>query len=1220
MDTKYSLTTLLNDLLKLQNNSYQIIDKLSDIVSSNAETVEVPVMDSNGVLQSVVIPSFGSIKNQLVRLENDIKSISGIGDFDSSVQLSDGSFRKILVSQLQKEAEDIKSLTVPTQFNTRENWFFESFLNPLLYIKFDLTNQIKFNTENVEVSRYILNIDNEEKTRVFKENFLEKDDIIYQNFVDILVNNNITYFLDKDVTTLPPRTVRYYGNFAVTKITDDTLTETIDNVNYQKRVLRVQLDKLNYSDSQSKFEDTNSLKIGDFLLVNNGRKNTRYEIIGVESSKRTVSLKLVEGFDPISIGTNILSIYTQSDTPVTVDINIGFNEYCVVFIKPIDPDSKISAVNWSPGVGLYTNDLTIKNSKNEDVSLTSFYQNEVVDFGAYLYSVAKDGVIPSTLGLIPDSPVLDSQSFKVLQVNKHITDTSALGDLKKLQSDKLRVQSTINTLDSSISALRSKLQTTRYTTKQLEDTDRNELSKLILEKNSQSSLFASIIDDINKIGTSNTVEDLTPKYRVRGFFPMPLPKVSPRTSPQEVVQFVIQYKYLSKDGGANQPDQIEFTDIDGQVRRGTFSNWIEIKSDVRKRTVDIITGNTIWATEDVESADSVNINVIDIPISAGEAIQFRIKSLSESGWPYSPKESIWSDIVTVDFPSEYESSPDVSSILQEAKNEKVRIALQNELTTLGVQKHVSNSLDQGGKFYAHPALEISSGFLTPEQNIISLFDKLISMDNEISSLRSLIESARGTLVVRIVDENGVEYEITPNTTLRLFAGNYRDQVASYPVRKGVIITKNYFIKISNSSASNLELYSRFWGSKSNIAQPSFSNGSYGVYENSPYNGSDTDYNRVRRYDYVPVALSNPSTTELAYGFANSYPESSSQVLGQFIQSRYVSIEGNRNLYGGVNGTSRQVYKTNEQINGGTLVPSTSYKDIEYYSSESILNDVFTNVAAGSTGSGDFIWAGCNTTNGATRVVSYNDLYARNPNYYNDNIFVHIDHPDISSFISNSNPNLEASLNIRNSIFANIPVGSTGSALQNPFAYWGTGMDSNNIGLTNKIGFEPNDQYLLGPKSTGAYLFLNPSSYSDLVVDGSDSLSFRTILFGDNNSISVPVTFQYRMTDYFGQSTTGSGNLGGVIGTAKGANLTYTKTIGIDIYSNPINKERFSFDIEVTARYYSRNYSEYEIPGRTFQSAIDDLTGTLKVLSPNTSRDTVRNEQRNSIRSDSNRSV
>jgi hypothetical protein len=116
MDTKYSLTTLLNNLLKLQNNGYQIITKLSDVVSSNSDTVEVDVMDSTGTIQKVYIPSYGALKNQMVQMENNIKSLTAVGDSSTSVQLSDGSFRKILVSSLLKEAEDIQTMPVPTTF------------------------------------------------------------------------------------------------------------------------------------------------------------------------------------------------------------------------------------------------------------------------------------------------------------------------------------------------------------------------------------------------------------------------------------------------------------------------------------------------------------------------------------------------------------------------------------------------------------------------------------------------------------------------------------------------------------------------------------------------------------------------------------------------------------------------------------------------------------------------------------------------------------------------------------------------------------------------------------------------------------------------------------------------------------------------------------------------------------------------------------------------
>ncbi len=1207
MDTKYSLTTLLNDLLKLQNNSYEIITKVSELVSSKSDTVSIPVLDGNGVIQTVQVPSFGAIKDQLVRLENDVKNLGGIGETESSVRLSDGSFRKILLSSFQKEAEDIQALPTPTSFQTRENWFFESFLNPLLYVTFNLGTQVKYNTENVEVARYILNIDSEAKKRIFNQYFGGRSDINYENFAKVLIQNNITYFLDQDTIAVPPRTLRFYGKFSVTKITDDTITEQVNDVNYNKRVIRVQLDKLTYNDSQSEFIGTRSLKIGDSLIVNSGRKNTRYEIVQVESANRTVALRLVEGADPILIGADVFSIYSLNDSPVNVNVNVGFDEYTVVFLKPIDPDSKITAVNWSPGSGFYTSDLKTTDDLGNEITLATYYQNEVIDFGAYLYSIAKEGVIPTSLGIQPDAPVLNQENFKVTQINQHLTDNSVLSDLKKLQADKTRIQSDISSTDRAIKELRLKIQTTKYSSQQLKQTDENQLSTLINQRDSLSSLFSSVIDDINAIGVSNTVDQLTPKYRIRGFFPMPLAKTSERTGPQEVVQFITQYRYLSKEGGANQPEQINFLDQDGQTRRGTFSTWVEVRSEVRQRKTDPITGQITWAIEDVENADSININSVDIPISFGESVEFRIKSLSESGWPVSPKESDWSEIIRVEFPPEFESAPDSESIISEAKDEKVRIELQQDLDSLGIKKHVANQFDQNGKFFAHNATEIASGFLSPEQNVIALFDKLVTMESEIARLKALLEASRGILIVRIVDETGTEYKVENNTTVALFAGNYKDEVSGLTIKKGAIISKNYFIKIFNDSASSLEMYARYWGNRLFKIQESWAGG-------TSYNGNDTDYNLIRKYDRVPLGLSNPLDTDVAaYGFIRNTPDQSSQVLGEFISSRYLSVDGKSPLYGAVSSTGGTVYAANSQITGGSLVDSTTVEDLEWTANLAIQDLITTTSTIGSTAS-DFIWFGATTgpTTGSD-VVSVTDAVVSTN--YDSTILMHINHPGIDDWNTQSDPNLTASEAVRNSKFGNLVAGVTGSGLQTPLFFEGIGGTGDKY---SKIAFDVNDQYLLGPKSVGSYLFLNPSSHSDIVVDGSDSLSVRRITFGESEAISIPFTFQYRMTDYFGLGDTGLGNIGGIRNFSKNANVVYTKKLGIDIYSNPINKERFSFDIEVTARYYSRTVVGKDIPSRTFETALDDLNKTIKTINPTTSRDIVPVQLRKTTGGDSNR--
>ena len=748
-------------------------------------------------------------------------------------------------------------------------------------------------------------------------------------------------------------------------------------------------------------------------------------------------------------------------------------------------------------------------------------------------------------------------------------------------------------MDQSISDLRTKIQTTKYSSQKLEDSDRNELSRLINERGSQSSLFASIINDINTIATSESVEDLNPKYRLRGFFPFPATKSSDRSLNQEVVQFKIQYRYVKKSGSANQPQQIEFTDNNGTVRRGTFSTWNEIKTDLRPRLIDSTTGIAYWATEDLENADVVNINQIDIPIQQGEGVEFRIKSISEAGWPVTPLESDWTEIIRVDFPTEYESIPDANSIIEQARKESVRVDLEAELTNMSLDKISDASFTQNGQFFTSSSQAIASGFLTAENNVISLYEKLVSIDRELKNLRGIISAAKGKMTVRIVDDSGIEYSVENNQTVKIFAGNYKDQVSSLTVKKGVIISKNYFVKISNDSASELELYSRTFGSKYTIVNSSYSGG-------INYNAQDTDYNILRRYDYVPLGLSNPDSSDIAiYGFIRNTPEQSAQVLSQFINFRYKSVDGRVNLYSAIGATSTyQIYGSESIYYGGIPTVATSLNNIEHtMSALGTGSSIFDLISSGNTTT-DFVWGGGINS----KVISWANALPYMNKLTTGSLLVHINHPDIPRWQATGSTSLANTLaksEIRNSMLASIPKGTTGSTIQSAFYFEGLGGTADRYA---KIGFETSDQYLLGPKSCGSYLFVNPSKNSDLTVDGYDSLSLKSISFGSNTALNIPITFQYRMTDYFGLGDSGLGNVGGDPTANSSTNIEYTKTIGVDIYSNPIDKERFSFDLEVTSRFYSKSLITKDIPVRTFETALDDLTKTIKVVTPRTSRD------------------
>ena len=127
----------------------------------------------------------------------------------------------------------------------------------------------------------------------------------------------------------------------------------------------------------------------------------------------------------------------------------------------------------------------------------------------------------------------------------------------------------------------------------------------------------------------------------------------------------------------------------------------------------------------------------------------------------------------------------------------------------------------------------------------------------------------------------------------------------------------------------------------------------------------------------------------------------------------------------------------------------------------------------------------------------------------------------------------------------------------------------------KMSFDVNDQFLLGGKSVGAFLYLSPINLNTLSVDG-DTKQSRKQIKGrvasqdTSNGLSVDIVFQYRMTDYYGNNATQ--DRGRIGGQAKLTfpNLTYTKKIGLDIFDK--YDEQFSFDLEVFAKYRSKGKS------------------------------------------------
>ena len=1218
MNTNNSISNSLKKLLEINANSLKTFERINEAITTDQKDVPLEILTNEGT-KTVYVPSFGYMKRELERLDTNLKALSGLGKGNTRIKLPDGTYQNIITSTLKTPANDIKSFKRPVNFSTKANYFFEDFLNPLLTTSISVSGQIPNNTERILVKRILIDSSSAVSVEFFNANYKNQEGLDYSTVIKEIANNNLSYTVDEDTRDMPYRNAQFTGKFDVLKINNSKREVVVDGVTKKLAIKLYTLDKLTYTDSTKDFKDTEVLKVGDELMVQSGTKNTRYKITRVDGSANQVELLTVEGYESIKIGANQLGIYKNDAASLNIDLNVGFNERMLVFVKAIDPDSKILAENWSPGIGLYTNELTMVQEDGTAIRLDDYYKAEVADFGRYISALKEDAIPPAAQGITPDAPTLDLNNFKVVQINSHLTANDAADKIKKLSADKVNVEEKIKKLDETIIKKRSEISTKKYESNIQKDKDKNELNSLITERTSETNLYNSIVNQIQSLASGTNATNVAPKYRVRGFWSVPTAKKVADTVDQNIVQFVIQYRYLSTSGKAGEVTQLPFTE-GSREKTAVFSNWNEVKTKVRDRFRNETTGKFEWQDSLVEDAQEVNFNQLDIAINEGELVEIRVKSVSEAGYPANPIYSDWSESITIDFPIAEIDTTNVDALLMTNAAETASVKISQELTSKGVFSHIDDSFSANEKYYAHTATNIASGFLSAEQKPISVYDKIAELEAQIAALKGTVEVEVGELIVKIMDEDGTVTVINNNTKNQIFAGYYTDEVASLTVKKGHIVTKTFKLLLENTKATKLELVSRLVGDRNLPAYRSSSAGSSiadngfgvtlndnGVADTDNKISSDNYYTSEGKYDLVPIQYQNIDATSInSYDLLAEAPYQSAQRRGQFVYSRYMDVSNQNPLY---------VAESLLSSGAGTL-SLTNYEYILSYADFQVASSTISLLTpSGNGNSVDFIWAGTFGRYGNSGVTDLSGEFSKSlvdvcstatigSANYNNGLYIHKDHPDLQNLYadaqeaavnSNAVTDIEQQVNVKtmidNAIYT-MPITATyasgtsfvsNSAIGTSFAT--SAIDAvkatkqlafqKTNGLINlgdrtfKMSFDANDQYLLGGRSCGAFLFLSPINLNTLRVEGDSKQSKKEIkgrvaTADTSNALSVDIIFQYRMTDYFGNDS--ASDIGRVGGQAKlnFPNLTYTKKIGLDIFDK--YDQQFSFDLEVFAKY------------------------------------------------------
>ena len=88
--TQNSISSLVAQFLRLQKNSLEIINGLNEVAVSTNDTVTIETLDETGLPQNSNLPSYGFLRGEIQRIDNNIKSLAGIGNNSATVRNPDG--------------------------------------------------------------------------------------------------------------------------------------------------------------------------------------------------------------------------------------------------------------------------------------------------------------------------------------------------------------------------------------------------------------------------------------------------------------------------------------------------------------------------------------------------------------------------------------------------------------------------------------------------------------------------------------------------------------------------------------------------------------------------------------------------------------------------------------------------------------------------------------------------------------------------------------------------------------------------------------------------------------------------------------------------------------------------------------------------------------------------------------------------------------------------
>lgn len=775
MTAKTSANVLIENMEILYENIYNLLKAFQEAASNSLSNPTVELKNLDGTTRTVVVTSFRQLQQEMNRLSNNFAALTNNNNL-SYLLNPDGTVSQYLKTTfINAQYLDLANIDISDTCRADFSSNIPDFMYPLVKIP-------------VTISSELVNTD------IYCRSFqiIDGYDSIPENvsFLELsqLIKNGTVMAEDEIDRVLSPyrEQVRYFGKFNIESV--ETTTDS--------NIFNVTLNDVHYTGLNVNGNNI-ELKVDDELVTISG--NTRFLITDISIFNNYVVLKRIAGDETPTVGINKLLFNQYIDAEnFVVGIPVKPRQDLVVFLST----KSRSAISYpSVGIKLSTTDYKV-DYNGETYTIDEFFSNYVTNFGEYLMGIIDESSVPYSLGITPEKPEILASNFKVVQINRHLVNAKSVANINELNAEKAKILNDIDAKNKQISEIKANIQSNHYNTVAEKKTKQEGIKSLEADIETLNANLLTISRRMDNESTQNNMTNMKAKYRVVGFWHIQDDLYSPSTGLQHIVKYEVQYRYLSQNS-----DTIENTTLDmldnGTPVSVTFSAWNVADTTVLNKT-KAVDGSTVWETPKINNTDDLNINQCMIAINENESVEIRIRAISEAGYPVAPLKSEWSNIVRINFPEELKQN-NINTIVENNMVDLRKAEFTQILKDYGVLEHVQNKIVENDAIFFHSAASIASGFYTDEMKNIPLDTFLKNLKSDVVALQ---QSAYNPLSVSVIDSDNVEYEISNDQTLNIFAGNFSEMYDVKDTRNfGQIITNKIYIRLKNNNQVPIDIKS-----------------------------------------------------------------------------------------------------------------------------------------------------------------------------------------------------------------------------------------------------------------------------------------------------------------------------------------------------------------------------------------------------------------------------